>query len=605
MEENETNEPGSAWVKAGKVYVRNPQGDAALANIIPGPRVRLYVNGAEKHEATPVREEDKIIIEPEVQEEPGRVAVMVARNKSEAYLDVRLTKRTSYRIPDTDPQQSLVLEAEAVTEEVMPLEKEALQRLLTEHNVTYGIIEETLNSLYERPANGRFLIAEGTSPEPSIDEKVELHFSLTEEGKPLISEDGTVDYRDLGLFSSVEAGSLLATKHPGVPGKPGYRVNGEEVHPSPPKPVELEAGHGATLSDDGKSVTAATSGRPICRRSGGRCIISVDPQLTIRGDVDLTTGNVKFPGPVKITGNVREAMKVEAAGDVSIGGEVAEAVIDAQGSVTARSIISSSIRAGGQRVYYEKLKGTVAELVQLLVQAVKSVRPLMEHAAARNETLAPAAALLLLIDQRFQRIPHITKDLAEIVESAPQFKIKLPSRFRDTVMSLKEMFLKLGIATYGGLEPVKEALENLSQMQSEISQLISGAHAKVVAQYALNSNIEATGDIYITGQGAFNSNLRAGGRVKIEGSLRGGEIEAQDSVSIGKAGSDIGVKTIIKVARKKKIAIKKSYPGVILYVGKQVAEITKPQREIETYIDDEGRLEIFAISWDPGEERQD
>lgn len=602
MEENEVREPGLVWVKDGKVYAQNPRGDAALPTITPGPGVRLFVNGTEKHETTPVREEDEILIEPELQEEPGRVAVMVAPNKFKAYLDVRLTKRTNYHIPDTNPRQSLVLEAEAVTEEVMPLDKEALQRLLTENNVTYGIIEENLDSLFERPANGKVLIAEGTSPEPSIDEKVEFHFSLTEKGKPLISENGTVDYRDLGLFSSVEAGALLATKHPGVPGKPGYRVNGEEVHPSPPKSVELEAGHGATLSDDGRSVTAAISGRPIFRQSGSRCIISVDPQLTIKGDVDLTTGNVSFSGRVKITGNVREAMKVEATGDISIGGEVAEAIIDAQGSVTARSIISSSVRAGGQGVYYEKLKGPVAELMQLLIQAGKSVGPLMEHAAARNQRLTPAAALLLLIDQRFQRIPHITRDLAKIVESAPQFKIKLPSGFRDTVISLKEMFLKLGIATYDSLEPVKEALENLSAMQSEIAKLTSGAHAKVVVQYALNSNIEATGDIYITGQGAFNSNLRSGGKVKIEGSFRGGKIEAQDNVFIGKAGSDIGVQTIIKVARGKKITIKKSYPGVLLYVGKQIAEITKPQREIRTSIDSEGHIDLNAISWDPSKE---
>lgn len=603
MEDHEIKQPGAAWVKDGKVYVRNPQGDAPPATITPEAGVRLYVNGAEKHGATPVREEDEIVVTPELREEPGRATVMVAPNKLKAFVDIRLTKRVKYNILDAGPQQDLVLETGATSEDVMPLDKEALRKLLAENNVTYGIIEEALSSLYEKPSNGRFLIAEGVSPEPPIDEKVEIHFSLAEEGKPMISENGTADYRDLGRFSSVEVGALLATKHPGVPGKPGYRVNGEEIHPIPPKTVELEAGHGAALSADGKSVTAAISGRPLSRQSGSRCILFVDPQLTIKGDVNLTTGNINFRGCVKISGNVHEAMKVEAAGDVSIGGEVAEAVIDARGSVNARSIISSSIRAGGQGVYYEKLKGPVTELVQLLVQAVKSVGPLIEHAAARNQRLTPAAALLLLIDQRFQRIPHVTKELAQIVEMAPQFKIKLPSEFKDTVWSLKEMFLKLGIATYGNLEPVKDALENLSAMQSEISKLISSAHAKVIAQYVLNSDIEATGDIYITGQGAFNSNLVSGGKVKIDGIFRGGEIDAQDNVYIGKAGSDIGVKTIVKAARGKSITIKKAYPGVLLYIGKQIAEIAKPQREIHTSMDSEGRIDLNAISWDPSQEK--
>ncbi|MEW6447487.1 MAG: FapA family protein [Bacillota bacterium] len=603
MEDNRVNQPGSVWIKDGKIYVRNPRGDAPPAVVTPGPGIRLYVNGVEQHGATPVREEDKIVIEPELREEPGRVTVMVAPNKFKAFVDIRLTKQFRYNILDAGPQQSVVVKTSTVSGGVMPIDKEALRHLLAENGVTHGIIEETLDLLYKRPSNGRFLIAEGVTPEPSTDDRVELHFNLTEEGRPLISANGTVDYRNLGRFSSVEAGALLATKHPGVPGKPGYRVNGEEVYPLPPKAIELEAGHGASLSADGKAVTAAISGRPVLRRSGSRYIFSVDPQLIITGDVDLTTGNVNFRGCVKITGNVHEAMKVEATGDVSIGGEVAEAVIDAQGSVSARSIISSSVRAGGQGVYYEKLKGPVAELAQLLVQAVKSVGPLMDYAATRNQKLTPATALLLLIDQRFQRIPHIIRDLSQIVESAPQFKIKLPPEFRDTVRRLKEMFLKLGIATCGNLEPVKEALDNLSAMQSEILQLISSAHAKVVADYVLNSNIEATGDIYITGQGAFNSNLISGGQVKIDGIFRGGEINAQDNVFIGKAGSDIGVQTTVKVARGKKITIKKAYPGVLLYIGKQVAEITKPQREIRASIDDEGRIDLNAISWNPSQDK--
>lgn len=603
MEDNGVKQPGSAWVKDGKVYVQNPQGDAPPATVTPGTGVRLFVNGTEKHGATPIREEDEIVIEPDFRQEPGKVTVMVAPNKFKAFVDVCLTKLVKHNILDADPQQNLTIETSAETEEVMPLDKEGLRTLLAENGVTYGILEETLSSLYIQPSNGRSLIAEGINPEPSIDEKVEFHFNLTEEGKPVISENGTVDYRDLGRFSSVEAGALLATKRPGIPGKPGYRVNGEEIHPIPPKTVELEAGHGAALSADGQSVTATISGRPVFRQSGSRCIISVDPQLIIKGDVNLTTGNVNFRGNVKITGNVHEAMKVEAAGDVSIGGEVAEAVIDAQGNVNVRSIISSSVRAGGQAVYYEKLKGPVTELVQLLVQALKSVGPLMEHAAARNQRLTPAAALLLLIDQRFQRIPTVTKDLAQIVDQAPQFKIQLPSEFKDTVWSLKEMFLKLGIATYSSLEPVREALAKLSAMQSEIITLISSAHAKVVAQYVLNSIIEATGDILITGQGAFNSNLVSGGKVKIDGIFRGGEIDAQDSVFIGKAGSDIGVKSIVKVGRGKSITIKKAYPGVLLYIGKQIAEISKPMREIHTSLDSEGRVDLNAISWDPGQEK--
>lgn len=604
MEISGVKEPGAAWVKDGKIYVRNPQNDAPPATLIPTEGVRLYVNGVEKHEPTPVREEDEIRIEPEVREEPGRIAVLVAPNKFKAYLDVRLTARTSYRLLDSEPQETLTLDAIPKTEQVMPLDIEAVRRLLAENGVTYGIKEDALAAIYQNPSNGRHLVAEGQSPEPATDERVGVVCDMTEEAKPLVHENGTVDYRDLGRFQSVEPGTVLAVKHPGIPGKPGFRVNGEQVEPSPPKVVELEAGHGAAVSPDGMSVTATVSGRPVFRQTGNRYIVSVDPQLVIKGDVNLETGNVDFRGSVQITGNVIEAMKVKAAGNVTVGGEVAEAVIEAQGNVSARSIISSMVHAGGQMVYYEKFKGPTTELLHALIQAIKGVGPLLEHAAIQKQKLTPGAALLLLIDGKYQQIPKLVKELVKLVEQAPQFKVKLEPAFRDTISGLKDLFLGINLAAHTDLEPVGRAIKDLSTIQAELTALISGARARVTAQYVLNSHIEATGDVIIAGQGAYNSTIRSGGSVRIEGIFRGGELEAQGNVFIAKAGSDIAVKTVVKVPSGKNITIKKAYPGVVLQVGKQIAEVAKPQREINTSIDSDGRIELNAISWDPGQEEK-
>lgn len=604
MKTEEAKEPGAAWVKDGRIYVRNPQDGAPPATLIPTEGVRLYVNGVEKDEPTPVREEDEIRIEPEIREEPGRIAVLVDPNKFKAYLDVRLTARTSYRLLDSEPQETLPLEAVPKTEQIVPLDTEAVRRLLAENGVTHGIKEDALAAIYQNPSNGRYLVAEGQSPEPATDERVEVVYNMTEEAKPLIHENGTVDYRDLGRFQSVEPGTVLAVKHPGIPGKPGFRVNGEQVEPSPPKVIELEAGHGAAVSPDGMSVTATISGRPVFRQTGNRYIVSVDPQLVIKGDVNLETGNVDFRGSVQITGNVIEAMKVKATGNVTVGGEVAEAVIEAQGNVSARSIISSTVHAGGQMVYYEKFKAPTAELLHALIQALKGVGPLLEHAAAQKQKLTPGAALLFLIDGKYQQIPKLIKELVKLVEQAPQFKVKLEPVFRDTISGLKDLFLGINLATYTDLEPVGRAIKDLSAIQAKLATLISGARARVTAQYVLNSHIEASGDVIIAGQGAYNSTVRSGGSVRIEGIFRGGELEAQDNVFIAKAGSDIGVKTVVKVPSGKKIAIKKAYPGVVLQVGKQIAEVAKPQREINTSIDSDGRIELNAISWDPGQEEK-
>jgi uncharacterized protein (DUF342 family) len=599
LPESQLVEPGVVWAKDGKVFIRDPGENGPPALISPGQGIRLIVNGTEQQGLTPVYAKDKIEIIPETHEEPGKIAVLVAPNKMKAYLDVRLTKRTTYRLADTEPQQNLVLEGVPVTEELMPLDKEGLHRLLAENHVTHGILEAALASLYEKPTSGRLLIAEGKSPEPPVDEKVLITCCIDGEARPVILENGTADYRNLGRFPSVEAGAVLAVKQPGIPGKPGFRVDGEPVPPPPPKTVKLEAGPGATLSPDAKSVIATVSGRPVIRQTGNRYLCSVEPYLKIKGDVDLETGHIIFKGHVEIAGSVREAMRVEAAGKVFIGGEVAEATIVAEGDIVARSIIGSTVRAGGPKVYYEKVRQTVTEVAQLLTQALRNVEPTLQHAAARGRKLTPPGALLMLIDSKYQRLPQAVKELVKLLETAPQFKVKVPPPWRETISSLNDLFLKFGLATEHNLENVLKALKELVSLQAEVTELASGAQAGITAQYVLNSDLEATGNVQVTGQGAFNSNIRAGGGVKVLGIFRGGEIEAQDNVFIGLAGSDIAVKTVIKVASNKKIEIKKSYPGVVLYVGRQVAEITKPQREIHTSLDSEGRLEISAISWEP------
>lgn len=596
-----TESTGMAWVKDGKVYVRNPQGDAPPATITPGEGVLLTVNGEEKKGPTPVREEDVIVAKTIEKEEPGRIVVMVAPNKFKAFLDVRLTRRVIYKLIDTEPEVNLSLDTVSKTLDVMPLDQEAVRNLLKESHVTYGIKEDTLATLYDKPEAGRHLIAEGIVAEPGTNEKIDVRFVQGAEGKPAISENGTVDYRDLQRFISVEPGDILAVKLPGISGKPGYRVNGEEVPPSPPKPVELIAGPGASLSDRGMFVTATISGLPTIRQSGSRYTVSVEPLLVIKGNVDLETGNVSFRGSVRVKGNVIEAMKVDATGDVVVEGDVSGATIEAQGSVTARSIIASTVHAGGQTIYYEKLKKVTTDLLQHLSQALKGIAFMLEHAAARNQTLSPGGAFLLLLEQKHQQVPSLVKELSKLTEQAPQFKVKLPENFRDTFLFLKNVLLGLGVTAFQNLEDIAKVTKDLAAIDNELLKLVSSTRSRVVVQYALNSNIEATGEVLVTGQGAYNTNIQSGGKVKIDGIFRAGELDAQGNVFIGKAGSDIGVKTIIRVPSGKNIMIKKAHPGVFLQIGKQKAEVERPMRGIDTTINSEGQIELNGISWVPGE----
>ena len=65
-------------------------------------------------------------------------------------------------------------------------------------------------------------------------------------------------------------------------------------------------------------IVATIPGRPVLEKG----VVSVAPVLTIPGDVDADTGNIRFDGDVIIRGSVREGLKVVAGRDIIIGGVV-------------------------------------------------------------------------------------------------------------------------------------------------------------------------------------------------------------------------------------------------------------------------------------------
>lgn len=111
-----------------------------------------------------------------------------------------------------------------------------------------------------------------------------------------------VDFRDFRRIPSVEPGKLLAVKRPGAPGSPGVGVDGQPLLPPAPRQLTLKAGFGAQLQADGTSVVATVAGRPAVEEYGNVRVVRVDPVLVHEGDVDMTSGNIRFKGNVKIIG---------------------------------------------------------------------------------------------------------------------------------------------------------------------------------------------------------------------------------------------------------------------------------------------------------------
>lgn len=148
--------------------------------------------------------------------------------------------------------------------------------------------------------------------------------------RPKRQEDGSVDMRDLGDIICVKIGDPLAKKIPLTSGKEGYTVTATPLSPEPGNDIPLVSGEGTTISPKNQNILVSEKvGLPKIITNG----MEVDEIYKIK-NVTVATGNINFTGSVIIDGDVNEGMKVIASGDVTIGGFVESATIEAGGDVT-------------------------------------------------------------------------------------------------------------------------------------------------------------------------------------------------------------------------------------------------------------------------------
>ncbi len=151
--------------------------------------------------------------------------------------------------------------------------------------------------------------------------------------RPKEREDGSVDMRDLGDIICVKVGEPLAQKITLTNGIEGYTVTGTPLYPEKGDDTSLVAGEGTAISPKNENVLISTLvGQPKIIENG----MTVDETYQIN-NVDVSTGHIDFQGSVIITGDVSEGMRVIATGDITVGGFVESAILEAGGDITIAS----------------------------------------------------------------------------------------------------------------------------------------------------------------------------------------------------------------------------------------------------------------------------
>ena len=228
------------------------------------------------------------------------------------------------------------------------LTRDMIYQALAAQGISYG-----LNTvLLDRAAHDRdryfnlYLVAQGKPAFDGRNGNIVDYFPRELQRTLEVDEFGQVDYTALNLICNVKEGQEICRLIRPTEGEPGRTVLDQEVPAKSGKAVPLPKGRNTEVSEDGDALLASIPGHV---EFSGRNF-QVKPVLDIDGDVDFSTGNIKFVGDVNIKGDVISGFAVNAMGNVYVGGVVeAGGTVEAGGDLTvAKGILgdgSTVIRA--------------------------------------------------------------------------------------------------------------------------------------------------------------------------------------------------------------------------------------------------------------------
>jgi hypothetical protein len=169
----------------------------------------------------------------------------------------------------------------------------------------------------------KVVCARGVAPISGSDAYIKYYVDFANKGRPVELEDGTVDFKNTRMFFVATENQLLAEKIPATKSIPGMDVFGKKVIIKDGKDLILPVGKNVNIVKN-NLMMAGLSGEVVWENNK----LAILPVLEIKSDVDLSTGNIEFPGSIIIRGSVQEGFYVKAEGDIDIRGGICGAQVE-------------------------------------------------------------------------------------------------------------------------------------------------------------------------------------------------------------------------------------------------------------------------------------
>lgn len=578
---NKNNElDGTVEIKDGEIFVADPKNGGSPAIIIPEKNINFFVDGEECNLKKEVYEKNIIKVEFDENEAKRNLSIKTSENSMKAYISITYIPKKIYTLQDSEKSNKVELKS-ILKKQIYPPKytKDEIKEELSKNGIKHGIIENNLEKCTKNNENiDKLLIAKGEPAIDDTDDVIDMKIDTNHGTKNFIEEkNGRIDFKSIGFVNSVSKGDILAIKHEGKTGKDGINIHGNVVRHKKGKKINIKAGEGCKIDEKG-TIISIKEGKPSVKGN----TFYVYSVHEIKGDVDLSTGNIKFVGDVIIPGSVKEGMKVEAGNSIEINRNVEMATIIAKGDIVIKqNVIGSDIIAGGEDVSKLGLIKSLENMENQIISLIKNVEQIKEFNLL-GDNISDGQIIKGLIETKFKKIPKTYEDILHKVD------IDGGSEQRNLVYLIKDKLI--GISPIN-IKDYKEINDILINIQDNIRILKTSLSIPVNVDifYCQDCSIKSSGDIVISGKGDYVSDLTANNNVYFTQSssiVRGGVIRAKNEIKCKIVGSPAGVVTKLIVEEEGHIWVDYAYQNTLFVIGKKQYSLTVSSKDVHAYLDE-------------------
>ncbi|MDW0117229.1 FapA family protein [Sporosarcina thermotolerans] len=581
---------GKAWIKDGKIYCKPVEGKQTKLTI--PQNFTLLINGKKATNRTVVlSDDDDYVLESEIIVRETQWKASLSTDMLEARITVKPGYRLTYKVIDSEPAQHLVpmvVETKEIqnTLEISDIIQE-MELLGVNIGLNHDEMEKATQTTESQPKI--FVIANGSPAKNGENGWLKTLVKTKIEKVLKVNEDGRVNFREIKSIPVVEIDDVLAIIHPPTNGEEGFTVRNEPIPCDKTFPIVTHLGNGVAI--EGDKIIATKCGRPLIEQTGQLVRAAIIRKLTHQGNVDLSSGNIRFKGDVEVVGEVTDNMVVEAFGDILIHKAINNAIITTTGSVITNSNCNSSTITAAENDFFEEdIINQVTNIISTTEQIKALLSIVMNSSEFKNNLHGNNIQAIThsIIQSKFEYFPNQILELSALITDRED--TLLNGEWLKICLSLERCFLSL-IVVPDYLETLEELLSDMKQSIEESMKSIS-EESFIKIPKAMNCNIFCNGDVFVTDHGCINTNIQSGGHVQINNKFRGGKIVAEKGISVGVAGSLNSSLTLLSVSEDQTIRIRRAMEGVVLKIGKFSYQFTETAFNVKAFMDKNGELVV-------------